>query len=297
MLPHKKQIRIFLVFLVVFLFVLLLVPRMSYSIESFHNPIPRVIWVYWNTDILPLDIQAIQDNNDRVLSPSFTIRILDEKTLGNWLDLNSFPDKYGQLKVQAQSDYIRLRLLNAYGGVYADASVIFNDKEAVGSLFEESDRKEADLLAFTLDPYDPSYPFHQFIESWFLMAPAGSPIIDAWLTEFERAIDMGFDTYTRYIQKEEQIRICPNIRQFGSYLVVHMALQTVLQRGNIDNPNLILHASETDMYRIMVECNNEAKCMTQAFQDRQRIRQIPYIKINGQQRKIIRNLADILTDS
>ena len=66
---------------------------------------------------------------------------------------------------------------------------------------------KSELTAFTLYDKDESYLYHQYIESWFLMVPEKSKIINLWLDEFEHAINIGFEAYNKNIINNKNIKI------------------------------------------------------------------------------------------
>ncbi len=83
----------------------------------------KILWMYWDKGI-----ENITDPYNKMcfegwklLNPDWDIRILNEKTVPNYID--NFNDFKGCI-VQHQADLLRVKLLEKYGGVWADASTL-----------------------------------------------------------------------------------------------------------------------------------------------------------------------------
>ena len=96
------------------------------EIQSENNKHKPIMWVYWElvngaTDP-PAYINLCLDIMKRNASNTFNIKFLNEKTVFNYLpdlrsDINSLP-------IALKTDYIRVRLLTKYGGLWIDADTI-----------------------------------------------------------------------------------------------------------------------------------------------------------------------------
>jgi len=256
------------------------------SVEPFEtNNLPRTIWIFWDSEELPDDINAIITNNKKILTEDWTINLVNTVNLNTYLSLDTFPKNYSSLSVQHKSDYIRLRLLQKYGGVWLDAGIIINSKSEFDNLFNVAKNSHADLLAFTLGEKDAYHKYHPFIENWFLIAPKNSKLINLWLAEFEKAITMGFDDYHNSIK--DSTYICEKIKGFGTYLTMHKCLQVVLQtQCQTWEPTLILQRAEDTMFKLNGDCDWKEECIKNKFDNEaDAVRQIPYMKFTGSQRK------------
>ena len=285
MVKYQKNSFIFYIILFGLLFIIY---KYKYSNkEAFETyNLPRTIWIFWDQAELPNDINAIIKNNKKILS-NFKFNVLNNQNLNTYLDTSRFPENYAALSVQAKSDFIRLNLLKKYGGVWMDAGIIINSSEEFERLFNECLNRQADLLAFTKTNNDDNSEYHPYIESWFLIAPQNSKLINLWLIEFEHAVNIGFDAYNKYIIDDLNVKICDGIKGFGTYLTMHMCLQTVLQKKlNGWKPILILESSEETMYKLHEYCRWNKECIVNKFEnDIDDIKQIPYMKFNGDHRQ------------
>jgi hypothetical protein len=82
--------------------------------------IPRTIWIYWaqGLDAAPEIVKACVASW-RQQNPSWEIRVLDRDTVGEVVDVAGIP---AGISLSHFSDVVRVRLLLAHGGVWADAT-------------------------------------------------------------------------------------------------------------------------------------------------------------------------------
>ena len=275
--------------LVITLFLIFKIYFKSNNFETFNDNnynIPKIIWTYWDSEKVPDLINQIFNNNNKILS-EWKINILNDKNIDMYLDKTTFNTKYDSLGVTHKSDYLRLKLLEKYGGVWIDASIIFNSQNELNKLLNDSINSKSELTAFTLYDKDEKYVHHQYIESWFLMVPENSNIIKLWLTEFENAINMGFEEYNKNIVNNTNVKIdhrIYNVDYNNTYLTVYTALQVVLQSKISKKTKLLLLKSEDTMYKLLSMCNFNAECVKTKFQNVNDTKKIPFIKLRGDDR-------------
>lgn len=275
-----------LYFLILISFIILLICHIvSFpKKEGFETyEIPKVIWIYWDTPKLPNKIDEIIRNNQKVLY-DYEFIVLNKDNVKQYLDFSSFPPNYKQLIVQHQADYIRLRLLERYGGIWMDASIVVQSKPAFDQLYNETIQSQAELLSFTNYEKVPQMKYHQHIGNWFLIAPLHSRIVKEWLEEFTKAINIGFDAY--YDSIKDACYIDYDITNQKNYLVQHMALQFILQNETW-NPKVITKSSNKDMLKIQTDCQWDKEC-TQNYiiQNQKEIKKLPYFKLTRFERDL-----------
>ena len=127
-----KYVNFFIVFCLI-IYWLYLYKRLNY--ENYDNvskeltsndELPYNIWMYWENNsgkekpvYLDLCYKTIQKN-----CPNFKIRLLNEKSVKDFLpDLRSDLDSKLE-KIPMKSDYIRYNLLYRYGGIWLDSDII-----------------------------------------------------------------------------------------------------------------------------------------------------------------------------
>lgn len=80
--------------------------------------------MYWHSGIAsapPLMRICIESWQRR--NPGWTVRVLDDAALLDWIDMQDVRDKNPRITIQAFSDVLRWRLLARHGGVWADATL------------------------------------------------------------------------------------------------------------------------------------------------------------------------------
>ncbi len=257
--------------------------------ENFSQPfeidynLPKVMWSFWDSEELPEQIRLIHENRAKKLEQyGWKLYMLNSKSISDFINLSTLPKNFDKLIIQHKADYYRLLLLQKYGGVWIDASIIINDPAAINDLYNESVQKRSEFTGFTLEPGPGISDRSKYIENWFIMTPINSPIIDKWLSEFISAIDGGLDNYIPRA-KQEGVHIVDRI---SSYLTQHACMQTVLQKRLGRPANIILKDAEKDMFKIQTDCKWELNCLLNKFKaDVTEIRKIPYIKLRGGDRE------------
>jgi hypothetical protein len=245
-------------------------------LEGFDSYIlPKHVWIYWDSDTMPPLIERIYRYNSTNLV-GWKITLLHNSTLGQYIP--SFPTNYNSLGIQQKSDWIRLYLLKNYGGLWMDASTIINDGSAVDALYNESVQKKSQLTAFTYRE-KPDDIIPKNIESWFLMAPKNSIVIEDWYNEFTLAINIGFDKYIEMLNREKV-----DLRSIdpGTYLTLSMALQKTLQK-NIDTPPMVFRSGVESMFKLHNDCkkidaSREYICVMNKMKNKEG-KKLPYIKL------------------
>jgi hypothetical protein len=251
----------------------------TYFIQPY--TLPKRIWSYWDSNV-PRSIQNNIDNNRKILS-DWEYIFITESTLGQYLDVESFPEQYKKLSSQHKADYIRLELLKKYGGVWVDAGIIVHSQSTFNRLYKEAVATQSQLSAFTLTEEEEYY-----IENWFIMAPLESPVIQAWSQEYTTAVEKGFLQYKEAIFQEGTIRIIEKIYKKGDeniYLTQHACLQAVLQKRLKHQTNVVLYKSEETMFKLHIECDWKSQCVRDRIKHDPSIQQIPFIKLRGEDRE------------
>jgi hypothetical protein len=279
-----KKIELSGILILLFLIVALFLIWQSLPNKPDYN-LPKVIWQFWDKEELPPMIQMIKDNNEKKLQ-GWTIRYLNENTVAAYVPPFEFPPGYSKLEAAHKADWLRLYLLKKYGGVWMDASIIINDPNAINRLHSQSIQQESELTLFQFKT-----PLN--VENWFIMAPENSRMIKAWFTEYDSAIRMDFLNYKKMLWKEGVNTSCgrTNDKIEDVYFTQHSCMQRILQKGIVRNPNIIVNKAEETMLKIDFLCDNKKEaetkeCLIKQYSDFESLRRLPYIKINGLNRKL-----------
>lgn len=203
--------------------------------ESSPHEIPGIVWIYWDSEKKSYLVELCIDIIKGML-PEYTIRVLDKKTISNYISIDELSD---EILIAHKSDYIRLKLLQKYGGVWIDASIILTKnldwlmgKIATGQVFVfYSDE-------CTLDFEKP------ITENWFIIADKNNKFISDWLSELKVCFQSNdSDCYYDFIKENKSImQSIPNI----SYLKTYVAASYVLSKKKYNI--LCLNSGSTGHY-------------------------------------------------
>ena len=180
------------------LIVFLLVTVVALELQRKPYVLPKIVWTHWDSPNPPDHVQQVVNRMREVL-PDWSIRLLTTNDFLQSVSPREIPANFDTLGVAHQADWIRLKLLQKYGGCWIDSGVILN--QSINPLYRECVTKKADVVVFKIlgMQTNPKYPVG---ENWFIMAPQNSPFISLWLEEYEYAIDIGFHAYKKDIKAQ-----------------------------------------------------------------------------------------------
>ncbi|MFZ1499471.1 MAG: capsular polysaccharide synthesis protein [Giesbergeria sp.] len=193
-----------------------------------HNAraIPPIVWAYWSGAAAP-PLIARCFANWRQFNPHFSIRVLDDDSVRNYL--GELPEALEHASATLRADWIRLELLRRHGGIWLDASTVLT--APLDWVLLQQQQSGSDLFAYYLDRYttDAQFPI---VENWFLAAPPQSALVADLQHEFTHTVlPLGGAGYVAYLQRlgnYEQLRQGIDL---PNYLSMHLALQRVLRSG------------------------------------------------------------------
>lgn len=139
---------------------------------------PKKIWRYWaqGWENAPFMVRYCTEAVQHY-APDWEIINLDDKNIGEYIDLPAYLKNSSNFPIQPISDLIRVKLLDKYGGVWLDATAFLN----------------TNLTAF-LTPLDGEFfCFWRWekkvsMSSWFLAASKGSYICNRLAEDFEKLL-------------------------------------------------------------------------------------------------------------
>lgn len=116
----------------------------------------------------PKAVQICLDRWEQ-MNPGHKLHVLDEADLRRIV--TDLPFDIGALPVQARSDILRVRLLRMYGGAWVDATLL---PVLPLDRWSEAYLGPAGVFLFA------GRPSHWRLGNYFILAPEGSYLIDAW---------------------------------------------------------------------------------------------------------------------
>ena len=112
---------------------------------------------------------------------------------------------------------------------------------------------------------------------------------------------MEFLNYKKMLWKEGVNTSCgrKNDKIEDVYFTQHSCMQRILQKGIVRNPNIIVNKAEETMLKVDFLCDNKKEaetkeCLIKQYSDFESLRRLPYIKINGLNRKLPVNWKQFL---
>lgn len=245
--------------------------------------IPKKIWGFWDNGELP-PIVKICIESWRKYNPDHEIIILTNTNIKDYLpDVDFSKIKFIE-KPQRRSDFIRLFLLEKYGGFWIDASTLMTG--SLDKIHKIQQRRDGiEFVGYYLDSYTNKceYPI---IENWCLAAVKDSKFIKLWLAAFMKLNN--FDTIEDYLKHIHENGV--DLQKLGSpdYLTMHVACQEVLQKHmtleDIKRTIVALRA-EDGPFKYLVQNDWDAKRGLQSLCKGENITQL--IKIRTIERDII----------
>jgi len=201
----------FLIFVVIFVTIRFMMMRQVDEFASVSDQeIPKIIWTYWDTTELPEFIKICQMNWKK-FAPNYQVNFIHQDQVEKLVDM---PQNWKNLPNFRQADVLRLKLLEKYGGIWMDASILL--------LTNPDNFVKQDLTLFIVPSKSFDNPVH---ENWFIAARKGHPLIIEWVKEVAIAMT-NVDKYINESKKED-------VEAVGAvgYLICHLAIRNIYQRN------------------------------------------------------------------
>lgn len=234
---------------------------------------PRIIWSYWE-DIknLPEDVEESIDVTRSALD-NFTHILLTEKNLSYFLNVFSFPSFYKELPGVHRGDYVRICLVEKYGGVYIDSSTYVTSNDAMEWFFFQGIQSKKQLFGFGVK--------NRYI--YFCMF--GGSQYSQLLSEFKKKYDevLTRDAYDycedvvfkRGNKKRKRYRTQSNYECFNYMWKIFVA-----ENPSLKNTVLIIPQTHSmSINRLRDECHRNKECIADRLLHDPKIRSYPFIKL------------------
>jgi hypothetical protein len=241
--------------LIVILFILIILLLCFYNFEKFTDIntdyiLPKYVWGYWDNLELNSIIQSHINTWKRKIPKDWRIIILNKENYHNYVS-KEFVNKYNDLNPTHFSDFLRLELLQKYGGVWMDASIIITDGNFLNKYYDEMMLNKYDATIYELkeNTVDIKTPY---LENWFIMAPKNSKYINDIYKEFDKAFDMDFLTYKKKILIPSGVRLDKTLGYYEkTYLMQHAIINFLMLKNYKYNLNI------KDSYKSMFKIHND----------------------------------------
>lgn len=250
-----------------------------------HREFPRIIWTYWDTPDLPRSVQTCIDTWKKQ-NPTYEIRVVNNQNIRDYLDedLTQYPKLNDTVK--RFSDLVRLSVLEKYGGIWSDATILCN--KPYSWIEEAFQTRNYEFAGYYLDKFTKPElkDYAPVVESWFLAAIPGSPFIRDWRREFFRL--NSFSSPKDYIDDIEKTTDLQNI-DAKEYLAIHAAAQKILQK-NKNAYSLYLQKAEDGPYKYLNEANWDSEAAVKKLVTTKDYTHLPVIKLRGGERGVLESI-------
>jgi len=174
------------------------------------------IWMFWDNQSLPYLVdKCIQKIYD--LHPEYNITVMN---LNNYHEYTGyFPGYLNDYGIAHKADWIRCKVVSKYGGFWIDASIYI--KKPLHTWINPN----CDLYCMRQPDCENQ------VENWFFYSPKKSTIVDKWLVEYEKALQLKPANYVK--QNLDKYNLKENIDYCGGdYLFHQLALMVVIFNNN-----------------------------------------------------------------
>jgi hypothetical protein len=207
--------------------------------------IPKIIWTYWDGPPSPCAEACLK-------------RLKEENSWFEIIDLNNDNiSKYIHdtsplslnIPIQLKSDYIRLSILERYGGIWVDRSIIVT--ESFEWVLDCAKGKEIEAIFF----YNEFSKFYYksssrpVIENGFIAATKESRFIKEWLLQYKACIqNKNWTTY--FMEKPNHNELVSNFKHKAPSEICYFSCYIAAQKTMLESNNyrLLLLNAEDDFY-------------------------------------------------
>lgn len=239
---------------------------------------PHIIWAYWDGANLPKDIAEMI----KVTKYSFAKEtdliycFLDNKNLSDFLNSNLFPKSYFQLRPANKADYIRVLLLEKYGGVWVDCSMFINSGKEMVWFITQAVTHKSQMVAYRYH-----LPGHQIHFSLF-GAPENSVFMTKFKDEYNYALEMGPNLYLkcacRRLAKEKSVVYNKYCRL---YFMIDVVFANATAWDSWSNENVLKLPQNCGSMRLWIDCRYSFYCMHKFLRKDHHGTKYPFVKVFG----------------
>jgi hypothetical protein len=264
--------------IILILYILIIILTLNKHIFVNKYILPKNIFTYWHSDDIDPIVKINIDNWKRKL-PDWTIHVITMSNIDEYVN-KSYYTKFNNIIPQHFADHIRLYLLEKYGGVWMDGSILIVKPEVLNNIYNECIESKRDVVLFEYSKR--SVNKHPYLENWFIMAPQNSKLIKVWKKKFDECYFDGFK-----ICRHKILKCGVNIEQTiknSNYLMMHAVMNCIYLKNKFNIK--ILQASESIFYiQDMLKWNDD-KVVDYILSDKiDELDNIYMIKYTGETRK------------
>lgn len=230
---------------------------------------PRVIWSYWD------DEKTIQEDVEEMLNISkislvnFTFIFLTQKNLSDFLNVSSFPKNFRTIAPNHKGEYVRICLLENFGGFWSDSSTYITSGKEMEHVFSAAIKSHVELFGFGNKKH---------VSINFIGCCKHSKFMKRFKTRLDEILSYNVTKYCNESFCKE-----PDEKDKDGKLCQHYCFDQVYYRFLRGNPSLlrnILNLPVAESHdRLAIECQWEASCVKSRLLNDPTVRTYPFIKL------------------
>ena len=177
----------------------------------------KTIWTYWDQGKYNIPIfPSLCINTWKRMNPDHRVIIVDKDNVYRYLSNKDLPPNWKDINTsQFKSDFVRLALLEKYGGIWMDITTIC--VRPINSMFNQTKSLEGFVKTNT-----------DVFESWFITGKKGSKIIKKWKEEMLKAFGDSTDVEEMDKSYFDGVDFKTTVDR-GWYLTIHRVLLKLIQ--------------------------------------------------------------------
>ncbi len=245
------------------------------------------IFIYWHekeitNQLVKRNIEYLREK----LPSDYTLHIYNEENIKK--ELSKKEMKHLNESKQHFADYVRLLLLNKYGGYWLDSTILLPNINILNKIYEEYENNHFDVFLFEYSEKNNGNEIYgKYLENWFIVAPKNSIFIKDMLREYKKALNIGFLKYKKMLIKENI-----NIGNLFSdkkdvYLMQHAIIRKLVSKNKY---KISYEYAQNSMFAIQEKCKWNNDCLLNDLKNFKNIdnnENIYGIKLVGGQRDFI----------
>lgn len=211
--------------------------------------LPKKIFTFWHSEVLHPIIQIHNDNWKKKL-PEWEIHLITMKNIDDYIP-KLYYSRFKNLIYQHFADHIRLYLLEKYGGVWMDGSILIKNPLFINNMYNDMIKNKYDIGLFEYSIK--SSKEQPYLENWFIMSPKNSQIINIWKINFDKCTDIGEEKCRKDII-DSGVNI-ENTIQNNNYLMMHAILNKLYLLNKINKNKIKIYEASESMFYIQDKFN------------------------------------------
>ena len=222
------------------------------------NDYSNNLWMYYDGPRHPI-VQQMIDKTLSTTSRNWNTHFLTSDNISQFVDETTLPKKFSWYSSQNQADLLRLILLYKYGGWWMDATTIVNADEFMIEARQQLISSSADFFGYCWLQCPKT-----LIENNVMYAKRHSSFVEKWESEYKNALAIGREEYIyRWYRNGTDFasQLFVQYPLLNVYFTAYAAQRVAMTRIIPRSTKIQTVPAEQYIYKLMVACNWDAKCL------------------------------------